>query len=117
MRGLPTGCRVATVSEPLKPGVVLFGEYLPVEAIARAEALAAGAGLMLCIGSSLEVHPVAQLPETTLSNGGQIAILTQSRTPFDHHAAVRMDGDVVDELGAVLAALGLAIPEEPPPEP
>jgi NAD-dependent protein deacetylase/lipoamidase len=102
---------------PLKPGVVLFGEYLPDEAIGRAEALAAGADLMLCIGSSLEVHPVAQLPETTLSTGGQIAILTQSRTPFDHLAAVRMDGDVVDELGAVLAALGLAIPEEPPREP
>ena len=115
--GAPDGVPRCDCEQPLKPGVVLFGEYLPVEAIARAEALAAGAGLMLCIGSSLEVHPVAQLPETTLSNGGQIAILTRSRTPFDHHAAVRMDGDIVDELGAVLAALGLAIPEEPPPEP
>jgi NAD-dependent protein deacetylase/lipoamidase len=115
--GAPDGVPRCDCEQPLKPGVVLFGEYLPVDAIARAEALAAGAGLMLCIGSSLEVHPVAQLPETTLSNGGQIAILTQSRTPFDHHAAVRMDGDVVDELGAVLAALGLAIPEEPPPAP
>ena len=102
---------------PLKPGVVLFGEYLPVEAIARAEALAAGADVMLCIGSSLEVYPVAQLPETTLSGGGQIAILTQSRTPLDRHAAVRMNGDVVDELEAVLAALGLAIPEAPSPAP
>jgi NAD-dependent deacetylase len=102
---------------PLKPGVVLFGEYLPVEAIARAEALAAGADLMLCIGSSLEVYPVAQLPETTLSNGGEIAIMTQSGTPLDRQAAVRMNGDVVDELGAVLAALGLAIPEAPSPAP
>jgi len=101
---------------PLKPGVVLFGEYLPVEAIGRAEMLAAGADLMLCIGSSLEVYPVAELPETTLSNGGQIAILTQGRTPLDRHAAVRMEGDVVDELEAVLAALGLAIPEPPPLE-
>jgi NAD-dependent deacetylase len=97
----------------LKPDVVLFGEYLPVEAIARAEALAAGADLMLCIGSSLEVYPVAQLPETTLQSGGQIAILTRSRTPFDRYAAVRMDGDVVDELEAVVAALGLTIPEAP----
>ena len=102
---------------PLKPGVVLFGEYLPVQALARAEALAAGADLMLCIGSSLEVYPVAQLPETTLSNGGQIAILTQGRTPLDRHAAVRLSGDVVDELDAVLDALGLVIPEAPPPAP
>jgi len=103
--------------EPLKPDVVLFGEYLPVEAIARAEALAAGADVMLCIGSSLEVYPVAELPETTLVNGGQIAILTQGRTPLDRRAAVRMVGDVVDELEAVMAALGLAIPEAPPPAP
>jgi NAD-dependent deacetylase len=102
--------------QPLKPDVVLFGEYLPVEALMRAEALAAGADLMLCIGSSLEVYPVSQLPETTLSNGGQIAILTQSRTPLDRHAVVRMDGDVVDELEAVLAALGPAIPGAPPTE-
>ena len=93
---------------PLKPGVVLFGEYLPVEAITRAETLAATAELMLCIGSSLEVYPVAELPETTLAAGGQIAILTQGPTPLDRRAAVRMRGDVVHELEAVLAELGLA---------
>ena len=60
---------------------------------------------------------MAQLPETTLSNGGQIAILTQGRTPLDRQAAVRLGGDVVDELEAVLAALGLAIPEAPQPGP
>jgi NAD-dependent deacetylase len=103
--------------EPLKPDVVLFGEYLSAEAIARAEALAAGADLMLCIGSSLQVCPVASLPETTLASGGRIAILTKSSTPFDHLAAVRTGGDVVEELEAVLAAVGLATPEAPPPGP
>jgi NAD-dependent deacetylase len=101
---------------PLKPGVVLFGEHLPVDAIARAEALAAEADLMLCIGSSLEVYPVAGLPETTLATGGQIAILTQGPTPLDRHATVRMGGDVVDELDGLLAALGVT-PPGPPPEP
>jgi NAD-dependent deacetylase len=102
--------------QPLKPGVVLFGEYLPVEAVTRAEALAARADLMLCIGSSLEVYPVAGLPDTTLNAGGQIAILTQGPTPFDRRAAVRMGGDVVDVLEALLQALGLpANPPAPPP--
>ena len=37
--------------------------------------------------------------------GGAVAIVTRSATPYDGHAAVRLDGDVVDELEAVLAAL------------
>ena len=93
--------------QPLKPDVVLFGEYLPVEALTRAQTLAAEADLLLCIGSSLEVYPVAQLPELTLAGGGRIAIMTQGATPYDGVATVRMGGDVVDELEAVLAALEL----------
>jgi NAD-dependent protein deacetylase/lipoamidase len=111
--GDPDGVPRCDCGRPLKPGVVLFGEYLPVEAIARAEALAAGADLMLCIGSSLEVYPVAELPQTTLATGGQIAILTQGPTPFDRHATVRLGGDVVEELEAVVAALGLSAESAP----
>jgi NAD-dependent deacetylase len=62
---------------------------------------------MLCVGSSLEVYPVAQLPELTLSNGGKLAIVTQGATPFDRHATVRLSGDVVDELTAVTTVLGV----------
>jgi NAD-dependent deacetylase len=116
-RGARDGVPRCECGRALKPDVVLFGEYLPVDALMRAEAVAAGADLMLCIGSSLEVYPVAELPATTLANGGRIAILTQGRTPLDRHAAVRMGGDVVDDLEAVLTALGLATPAAPPPEP
>jgi NAD-dependent deacetylase len=90
---------------PLKPDVVLFGELLDEAAMDRASALAAGADVMLCVGSSLEVYPVAGLPELTLQSGGRLAIVTRSTTPFDHHAAVRLDGDVEEELTAVVAAL------------
>jgi NAD-dependent deacetylase len=93
---------------PVKPGVVLFGEYLPMGEMARAERLAAAADLMLCIGSSLEVYPVAGLPERTLQAGGRLAIVTQGPTPFDRLATVRLGGDVVEELEAVLRALELA---------
>jgi NAD-dependent deacetylase len=92
---------------PLKPDVVLFGEYLPRGALARAQQLASGADLLLCIGSSLEVYPVAELPELTLGAGGSVAILTQGPTRFDDRAAVRCSGDVVEELEALLRALGL----------
>jgi NAD-dependent deacetylase len=91
--------------EPLKPDVILFGELLDETAMTRAGALAAGADLMLCVGSSLEVYPAAGLPELTLEAGGRIAVITKSTTPFDDLAAVRLDGDVEEELGAVMAAL------------
>jgi NAD-dependent deacetylase len=90
---------------PLKPDVVLFGEWLPEDALERAYALAAGADLLLCVGSSLEVHPVAQLPSVTRLNGGRVAIVTQGETPYDARADVRLSGDVVAELEALVAAL------------
>ncbi|MFZ1997481.1 MAG: NAD-dependent protein deacylase [Solirubrobacteraceae bacterium] len=93
---------------PLRPDVVLFGEYLPIAALTRAEQLAAAADLMLCIGSSLEVYPVAQLPQITLDAGGEIAIITQGSTPYDGRATVRCGGDVEEELTAIVAALELA---------
>ena len=94
--------------DALKPDVVLFGEYLPVDALRRAELLCQRADVLLCIGTSLEVYPVAGLPELTLSRGGRIAILTQGPTGLDDQAAVRMHGDVVAELQALLDALGLS---------
>jgi len=89
----------------VKPDVVLFGELLPEPAIAEAQDLCAGADLLICVGSSLEVHPVAALPELTLAAGGDLAIVTQSSTPYDGAAAVRLGGDVVAALEAVLAEL------------
>ena len=91
--------------EPLKPDVVLFGEWLPPGALEEAYALAAGADVLLCIGSSLEVHPIAQLPGVTRQNGGAVAVVTQGPTPWDGRAAVKLDGDVVAELEALVAAL------------
>ena len=61
--------------------------------------------MLICVGSSLEVHPVAGLPLLTLERGGALAILTQGATPLDALAQVRLHGDVVDELDALLAAL------------
>ena len=90
---------------PLKPDVVLFGEFLPEAAMAEAHSLAESADLMVCIGSSLEVYPVAGLPAVTLENGGRVALVTQGPTPYDREAEVKLDGDVVAELTAVVAAL------------
>jgi NAD-dependent deacetylase len=101
----PVSVPACDCGEPLKPDVVLFGEWLSQDALNEAYALAAGADVLLCIGSSLEVHPIAQLPGVTRQNGGAVALITQGPTPWDGRAAVKLDGDVVAELQALVAAL------------
>ena len=101
----PDGVPRCDDGHPLKPDVVLFGEWLPADALDRAYELAGAADVLLCVGSSLEVHPIAQLPGVTRANGGEVAVVTQGPTPWDGRAAVKLDGDVVAELEALLAAL------------
>jgi NAD-dependent deacetylase len=90
---------------PVKPDVVLFGELLPEDAMARAHELASGADLMLCVGSSLAVYPAAGLPQATLDHGGSLAIVTKSATPYDELAELKLGGEVDEELSALAAAL------------
>jgi NAD-dependent deacetylase len=89
----------------VKPDVVLFGELLPEAAMLEAQSLAENCDLMLCVGSSLEVYPVAGLPQIALAAGAKLAIVTQGPTPYDGDAEIKLDGDVVEEMSAMLASL------------
>lgn len=97
--------RCAECGGLVKPDVVLFGELLPESAMSEAVELCARAELLLCVGSSLEVHPVAGLPGLARSAGARLAIVTKGSTSYDSEADVRLDGDVVTELQALAAAL------------
>lgn len=99
--------------EVLKPGVVMFGELLPAEAIERAQALAAEASLLLVVGSALEVHPVAALPGDTLSAGGALAIVNRGSTPWDSRAELVIDAGAGEILHALAAALDMVESERP----
>jgi NAD-dependent protein deacetylase/lipoamidase len=99
--------RCQSCDGPLKPDVVLFGEMLPEPALARARELSERADVLLCIGSSLEVHPVAGLPLLTRARGGAVAIVTQGATPLDDVASVRLNGDVVAEMHALCDVLNV----------
>ena len=93
----------------LKPGVVLFGELLPIASFERATELAARARLMLVVGSTLEVHPVAGLPLETLGRGGSLAIVNRGPTARDSEAELRLEGNaatILRELVAEVAAAG-----------
>ena len=87
--------------EVLKPGVVLFGELLPALAMERATQLARGARLMLVVGSSLEVWPVAGLPLEARA----FAIVNRGPTALDDRALLRLDAGAGETLSAVLEAI------------
>jgi NAD-dependent protein deacetylase/lipoamidase len=87
--------------EPLKPGVVLFGELLPAGAMERAAQLARGARLMLVVGSSLEVWPVGGLPLEARS----FAIVNRGPTALDARAVLKIEAGAGETLEAVLAAV------------
>jgi NAD-dependent deacetylase len=85
----------------LKPDVVMFGELLPAAAMERAGDLTREAGLLLVVGSTLEVYPVAGLPEETVSSGGALAIVNRGATPVDRLADVRIVAGAGETLAAV----------------
>jgi len=82
----------------LKPDVVFFGELLLPAHLERATELARRARLLLVVGSSLEVHPVAGLPYETLRAGGVLAIVNRGPTPLDDRAEVRLEGSAGEIL-------------------
>jgi NAD-dependent deacetylase len=85
----------------LKPGVVLFGELLPVASIERATTLAREARLLLVVGSALEVWPVAGLP----LEAEAFAIVNRGHTPLDDRAVLALDAGAGETLTAVAKAL------------
>ena len=97
---MPPRCRVCGGAF-LKPTVVLFGEPMPAEAVAEAQALAEQADVMLVVGSSLVVHPAAELPLAALRAGAALVIVNAEPTPYDRLAEVVIhgrSGEVLPEL-------------------
>jgi NAD-dependent deacetylase len=66
---LPPMCACGGV---LKPTVVMFGETIPPDALARADEAAGASDVALIAGASAEVFPAAQIPYTIKRNGGVI---------------------------------------------
>jgi NAD-dependent deacetylase len=89
----------------LKPDVVMFGELMPEAELDRAFELVRSAALLLVVGSSLEVYPVAGLPEEALAAGTRLAIVNKGPTPYDAGADLRIDAPAGETLAAVVATL------------
>jgi NAD-dependent protein deacetylase/lipoamidase len=79
----------------------MFGELLPAGAIERATELARGAALLLVVGSTLEVWPVAGLPLEARA----YAIVNRGPTALDDDAALKIDAGAGETLSAVIETL------------
>jgi NAD-dependent deacetylase len=85
----------------LKPDVILFGEQLPQAAWSRAQREARSCDLMLVIGSSLEVLPVAGLPMQALDRGAHLIIVNNVQTYLD----VRADVVFTEDAAVIIPAI------------
>lgn len=77
----------------LKPDVILFEEQLPIQTWLKAKQACQGCNLILVVGSSLEVTPVATLPLTALDNEAKLIIINETPTYLDSRAEVILNGD------------------------
>ncbi len=70
----------------LKPDVVYFGEALPESARERAVRAAEQCDVMVVIGTTLTVYPVASLPGVALDAGASLVIVNAEPTAYDRYA-------------------------------
>src|ERR1700687_2370847 len=101
---LPPRCKVCG-GRRLKPTVVLFGEPMPAAAVQEAFELARNADVMLVVGSSLVVHPAADIPVAALRSGARLIVINAEPTPIDELAEVVIHGRSGEVLPQILSLL------------
>jgi NAD-dependent deacetylase len=94
--GIPPRC--AHCGAPVRPGVVWFGEALPVRALEDAHAAARGCDVFLSIGTSTVVEPAASLPFAALEAGATVIEINPMRTPLSAHATFVLSGAAAEIL-------------------
>ena len=82
----------------IKTATISFGQAMPEEEMARAQAASLACDLMLVLGSSLAVYPAAGFPLLAKRNGARLAIVNRDETPQDGIA----DLVIHDEIGPTL---------------
>lgn len=86
----------------LKAAVISFGQSLVVAELERAFGAATDCDLLLAVGTSLGVYPIAEVVPTALRSGASLVIVNAEPTPFDRDAAVVLRGSISDVLPAVV---------------
>ena len=87
----------------LKSATISFGQNLVLEDLARAERAAQGCDLLLAVGSTLSVYPVAGLVPLAKHSGAKIVIVNGEPTAMDSLADAVLCGGIGDLLPSLIA--------------
>lgn len=98
--GAPPLCRCGGW---LKPAVVMFGEPLDQQTLARAFRAAEDCDLAIAVGSTLSVEPAASVPLAARSAGKPYLVVNRGPTAHDALAGLKLDGDACGLLPALFA--------------
>lgn len=82
----------------MKSGTVMFGESLVASDLVRAQIAAASADVLLAVGTSLTVYPVADMVPIALELNHPVVIVNAEPTQFDHRAAAVVRGSLSEVL-------------------
>ncbi len=86
----------------LKSATISFGQNLVPADLARAEAAARRADLLLAVGSTLSVFPVAEVVPVARTSGARVVIVNGGETAMDHLADAVLRGSISDLLPRIV---------------
>jgi len=82
----------------VKTATISFGQAMPAEPMARAEAATLSCDTFLVLGSSLVVYPAAGFPLMAKQNGARLIIVNREETDLDGYADLVLN----DEIGPAM---------------
>jgi len=88
----------------VKTATISFGQAMPQEPMARAEAETLACDLFLVLGSSLVVYPAAAFPGQAKRNGARLAILNREPTEQDRIADLALHDEIGPAMSSVVPA-------------
>lgn len=89
----------------LKSATISFGQALVPDDLARADAAARRCDLLLAVGSTLSVYPVADMVPVAVTTGARVVIVNGSPTAMDDLADAVLRGPISEILPALVAGI------------
>eukprot|EP00877_Chromochloris_zofingiensis_P004606 jgi/Chrzof1/14146/Cz08g26220.t1 len=105
-----TGRQCPKCGKPLFDQILDWEDALPKDDLKASEKHATEADLSICLGTSLQIYPAANLPLRTLKSGGHMAIINLQATPKDKKASIVIHAKVDEVMALLMHYLGIPVP-------